>query len=95
MTSKPFRVVATGVLLGDAVAVAEGVASGDGDGDGEGLGDGPATASRVKVAQGFGATLAQSLWAPGASPSKGLTLVVKLPFASVVAEPATLLVWSQ
>jgi hypothetical protein len=94
MTSKPLSVAPTGVGLMDGEVVAsgddEGEALGVGDGTGEVVGD-----SMVKLAQGFGATLAQSLWRPGPSPEKGLTRVLKLPLASAVALPATLLFWSQ
>jgi len=73
-----------------------GSAVGDGDSIGEGEGDGEVCgASSVKIAQGLGGTLAQSLCAPGPSPANVLTLVLKLPLASAVAEPATLLAWSQ
>src|SRR5258708_33669497 len=95
MTSRPFKVVARGVRIGEAVAVAEGGGSGDGEGDGEGVGEGVAVASRLKLAHLGGCTLTQSLWTPGASPSNGLTRVVKLPFASEFAEPATWSAWSQ
>src|ERR1700674_1776041 len=91
MTSKPFSVAATGVGLMDGVVVASGV----GEGDALGLGDGNGevvAASRVKLAHGFGATLAQSLWTPGVSPAKGLMWgALKLPFWSAMAEPWTLL----
>ena len=63
---------------------------------GVGEGGGDATGAwRVKFAQGFGWTLAHSLWTPGASFGPGLTRALKLPLASAVAVPATLFGWSQ
>ena len=59
IASKPLAVVATGVGLGASavgLAVGDAVVSGDGDGDAPGVGAG---ACRVKLAQGFGGTLAQ------------------------------------
>jgi hypothetical protein len=50
MTSNPLRFVATGVVVGCAVG-----ARGDSEGDGEAKG------SRLKLAHGFGCTLAQIL----------------------------------
>jgi hypothetical protein len=94
ITSKPLSVAPTGVGLGVVVALA----SGDGDGDSVGVGEGDgevAGASMVNVAHGLGCTLAHSLWTPGPSPENGLTRVLKLPLPSAVAEPATLLGWSQ
>jgi hypothetical protein len=58
--SMPLMGAATGVGLGDSLGLGEG--DGEVSGDGEGDGDGEAAAAwRLKVAQGFGATLAQSL----------------------------------
>jgi hypothetical protein len=95
MTSKPFSVAATGVGLLDGDVVATGVGEGEALGVGDGEGD-VVAASREKLAQGFGATLAQSLWTPGASPANGLMWgALKLPFWSALAEPATLFGWSQ
>ena len=94
MTSSPLRVVATGVGLG----VCSGLAAAVGEGDSLGVGDGDGVvcgAARVKFAQGFGATLAHSLWTPGGSPGNGLTLVMKFPLLSALAPPAILLGWSQ
>src|ERR1700694_5855745 len=95
ITSKPVSGAATGGGLMEGVVVASGV----GEGDALGLGDGNGevvAASRVKLAHGFGATIAQSLWTPGASPAKGLMWgALKLPFWSAIAEPATLFGWSQ
>jgi hypothetical protein len=47
ITSRPLRVAAAGVGLGEALGlgVGDGEVSGVGDGDGEGLGDGDATAA--------------------------------------------------
>jgi hypothetical protein len=87
-------VAGTGVGLGDSVGLGDG--DGDVSGDGEVEGDGDAAAAwRLKVAQGFGATLAHSLWTPGVSPANGMTLVVKLPLASAFDAPATWLIASQ
>ena len=66
MTSRPLT-AATGVALGDGLGLSLGVAEGDsvGDGDAEGDaeadGEGDAEPCSVKLAQGLGATLAQSL----------------------------------
>jgi hypothetical protein len=92
--SMPLSVAATGVGLAVSVGlgVGDGLVSGDADGDGDGWGVGvTATACRVKLAQGFGGTLAHRWWRPGGSPVKGFTWVVKLPLASATAPPATLL----
>jgi hypothetical protein len=60
MRSMPLSVVATGVGLASAVAAALGEGDGDvsGEGEGDGVGVGVA-ATRVKLAHGKGATLAQ------------------------------------
>jgi hypothetical protein len=57
--SKPLTVAATlvGLAVSVGLAVGDGVRSGDGEGDGCGVGV-TATAWRVKLAQGFGGTLA-------------------------------------
>jgi hypothetical protein len=89
-TSKPLMVAATGVGLASGLGLSVGDGEDDGDGDGSGVGD-AAVACSVKLAQGLGGTVAQSLWMPGASVAKGLTLVVKFPFASAFDAPATLL----
>ncbi|TMD26931.1 MAG: hypothetical protein E6I92_08020 [Chloroflexi bacterium] len=98
MTSRPLRfdVMRTGVATWPGVSSGDAEGSGDSGGDGVGVGDGMPE-SRAKFAHGFGWTLmlAQSLCTPGASPPKGLTRELKLPFASAVADPATLLGWSQ
>jgi hypothetical protein len=91
-TSKPLMVAATGVGLASGLGLS--VGDGEGDGDGSGVGD-AAVACSVKLAQGLGGTVAQSLWMPGGSVAKGLTLVVKFPFASAFDAPATLFGWSQ
>ena len=59
MRSMPLSVVATGVGLAVSVglAVGDGLVSGDGVGDGCGVGV-TATACSVKLAHGFGGTLA-------------------------------------
>jgi hypothetical protein len=92
MTSSPFNLES----MRAGVATVSGLLDGDGSGDGEATGDGVvAAACRVKLAQGFGATLAHSLCRPGGSPGKGLTFHVKLPFASASVAPETLFDWSQ
>jgi hypothetical protein len=94
MTSKPFNVAGAGVEL----SVARGLDDGEGDGDSVGVGEGDGDvggALMVKKAQGFGATLAQSLCWPGESPAKVLTRVLKFPPLSAVAAPATLFGLSQ
>jgi hypothetical protein len=96
--SMPLMVAATGVGLEEAVgpALGDGDVAADGDGEASGDGDGEAAAAvSVNRAQGLGGTLAHSLWRPGASPAKGMTLVVKLPFASALDAPATLVGKSQ
>src|SRR5262245_38640423 len=97
-TSKPLRFVLTragvatwlGVGSGDDDGLGDGDSSGVGEGDGVGVG-----AWRAKLAHGFGRTLAHSLCTPGLSVAIGLTRVLKLPFASAVAAPATLAAVSQ
>ena len=93
-TSKPLIVAATGVGLTSGIGVSVGDGDGEGEGDGEGLGEAAAACS-VKLAQGLGWTLAQSLWMPGESVANGLTLVVKFPLASAFDAPAILFGWSQ
>ena len=62
MTSKPLRVVAAGVVVGCAVgAKGDSDAIGDAEGEGDCDGDGVAKGSRLKLAHGFGCTLAQIL----------------------------------
>lgn len=60
IASKPLGVVAMGVGLGESVglAVGDGEVSGEGDGDAPEVGVGVG-GCRVKLAQGFGGTLAQ------------------------------------
>jgi hypothetical protein len=92
MTSRPLSLE----LIRAGVATSDGVLDGDGSGEGEASGDGVvATPCKVKVAQGFGATLAHSLWRPGGSPGKDLSCAVKLPLASALAAPETRFGWSQ
>src|SRR2546426_7448513 len=95
ITLNPLSVVATGDVEGVASVV--GMALGEGDSLGVGEGDGEfCGASMVKFAHGLGATLAHSLWTPGASPANGLMCgALKFPFESAIAEPATLFGWSQ
>src|SRR5690242_3416303 len=66
--------VAAGV--GDDVSVGEGEACGVGVG-------GPCSA---KLAQGWGCTLAQSLWTFGLSPAYGLITLVNAPLSSLTTE---------
>lgn len=88
MTSRPLSVLPVGVVESRA-----GLASLVGDGVsaiGVGVGEGVAVAaSSVKVAHGFGSTLAQSLCIPGPSPENGFTCVTKLPLVSATPLPAT------
>jgi hypothetical protein len=75
----------------DAWEVSDGEGSGVGDSEGEGEADGMGEggAWRLKLAHGFGGTLAQSLCAPGLLPAKGFTTWVNAPFPSVTTEAAT------
>ena len=83
-------VAAAGVGLGDSLGPAVGDGDVSGDADAEGLADGDAAAAwRLKLAQGFGCTLAHSLCTPGASPGNGFTTFVKLPPPSAVTLAAT------
>jgi hypothetical protein len=68
---------------------------GDSEGEGEVGGVGLGGAWRLKLAQGLGGTLAQSLWMAGLSPANGFTTWMKAPFASVTTEVATWLGLSQ
>src|SRR5437660_10335254 len=95
MTSNALRLVEMGVGLADALGTADADGEGDSLGNGEGDGEAAAVVWSVKVAQGFGGTLAHTWCAAGWSPAKGLIRVVKLPLLSAVAEPATLFAWSQ
>jgi hypothetical protein len=62
MTSNPLRFVAAGVVVGCAVgAKGDSEAIGDAEGEGDCDGDGEAKGSRLKLAHGFGCTLAQIL----------------------------------
>ena len=93
MRSKPLSVAATGVGLASGLGLS--VGDGEGSGEGEaGVGE-VAAACSVKLAHGLGCTLAHRRWTPGASVAKGLTLVVKFPFASAFDAPAILFGWSQ
>ena len=49
----------------------------------------------LKVAHGFGCTLAHSLWTFGLSPAKGLITLVKAPVSSLTTVPATCVERSQ
>ena len=71
---------ALALVDGDGEAAGDGGADGDGETGGVGVGD----PCNVKLAHGFGGTLAQSRCAPGLSPGKGVTTFVKLPPPSVV-----------
>ena len=97
MTSKPLSVAAAGVGLAVSLDVDDGVAEGDSLGEGEGEGVGVVAGGlMVNKAHGLGGTLAHSLCCPGPSPANGFTFTLtKLPLASAVAFPATLLVVSQ
>src|SRR5215469_15925833 len=86
MTSRPFSVLPPpGLELRGALEATSGVGVGEGDGVGAGVGVGVGATS-VKFAQGLGATVAHSLWRPGASPGYGFTRTLKFPFPSAVAE---------
>jgi hypothetical protein len=95
ITSNPLR--PDPVVRVNRDALADVVGEGDGDDEGEGDGDGDGDAAgvgvggpcRVKLAQGFGGTLAHSLCTPGLSPGNGLTTFVKLPPPSAVTLAAT------
>src|ERR1700687_4458661 len=92
MTSSPLSLGSTRAGVGATTGVGEGDVSGEGEASGEGL---TAAGFSAKLAQGFGATLAHSLWTPVGSPGKGWTFVVKLPLASALPAPETLFDWSQ
>ncbi len=89
----PFALSTSGDGLG--LEVADGEGDGEPDGEGESEGDGEAAGvgvgdpCSVKLAQGFGCTLAHRWCTPGASPGKGVTALVKLPAESVVTLAAT------
>lgn len=103
ITSRPVRPEPVVSVSRDALAVVvvEGDGDDDGDGEGEGEGDGEAAGVgvggpwSVKLAQGFGWTLAHSLCTPGLSPGNGFTTFVKLPPPSAVTLAATREVLSQ
>lgn len=99
MTNGGLRMTSSGLrleLIRAGVGAPIGVFEGDGSCEGVASGDGVVTAAcKVKLAQGFGATLAQTLWRPGGSPGKGLSFHVKLPLASASTAPETLFGWSQ
>jgi hypothetical protein len=89
----PFAVSTSGDALGLEVGDAEGDGepAGDGasEGDGEAAGVGVGDPCSVKLAQGFGCTLAHRWCTPGESPGNGVTPFVKLPPESVVTLAAT------
>src|ERR1700737_4443252 len=84
ITSSPLRPEPVGSVSRDTLAEVAGEAEGDDDGDGDGDGDGDAAGvgvggpCSVKLAHGFGCTLAHSLCTLGASPGNGFTTFVKL-----------------
>jgi len=80
-----------GMGVGDAAGDSD--ASGVGDGEEAGVGVGEPCS--VKLAHGFGGTLAHSRWTPGESPGKGVTPFVKAPLESAVTLAATWLGVSQ
>jgi hypothetical protein len=98
MTSNPFKVDPPDDVVRAGVAATE-VSEGDGDGDSLGLGEGEGVTCgpwSAKFAQGLGGTLAHRWCTPGGSPENGFTLtLLKLPFWSAVAEPATWFATSQ
>lgn len=89
----PFAVSTRGEALGLEVGDAErdGEPDGEGasEGDGEAAGVGVGDPCSVKLAHGFGGTLAHRWCTPGASPGNGVTAFVKLPPESVVRLAAT------
>ena len=91
ITSSPLRAEFVVSITGDALGVGDGDSDGVGEGDGEGeaAGVGVGEPSRVKLAQGFGGTLAHRWCTPGLSPGNGVTAFVKLPLPSVVTFAAT------
>src|SRR5258706_11288128 len=91
ITASPLRPEFVVTTTGDALGVGDGDSDGVGDGEGEGdtAGVGVGGPWRVKLAQGFGGTLAHRWWTPGLSPGKGVTALVKLPLPSLVTLAAT------
>ena len=91
ITSKPLCPELVVSTTGDALGVGDGDSDGvgDGEGDGDAAGVGVGGPWRVKLAQGFGGTLAQRWCTPGLSPGKGVTDLVKLPLPSAVTLAAT------
>src|SRR5216683_6577596 len=91
MTSKPLRPELVVSTTGDALGVGDRDSDGEGDGEGDGdaAGVGVGGPWSVKLAQGFGGTLAQRWCTPGLSPGKGVTALVKLPLPSEVTLAAT------
>ncbi len=91
ITSSPPRLEFVVRTTGDALGVGEDDAEGEGEGEGEGeaAGVGVGDPCRVKLAQGFGGTLAHRRCTPALSPGKGVTALVKLPPLSVVTFAAT------
>ena len=91
ITSSPLRPEFVVSMTGDALGVGDGDSDGVGEGDGEGeeAGVGVGGPCRVKLAHGFGGTLAHRWCTPGVSPGKGVTALVKLPLPSLVTLAAT------
>jgi hypothetical protein len=93
ITSSPLRPELVSSVKREPLAVSEGEGEGDSDGDSDGDGEvggvGVGDPWRVKLAHGFGCTLAHRRCGPGASPGNGFTVLVKLPPPSAVTLAAT------
>ena len=91
ITSSPLRPEFVVSTTGDALGVGDGDSDGVGEGEGEGdaAGVGVGGPWRVKLAHGFGGTLAHRRCTPGLSPGKGVTALVKLPLPSLVTLAVT------
>ncbi len=97
ITSRPLRPEFVVSTTGDALGVGDGDsdAVGEGEGEGDAAGVGVGGPWRVKLAHGFGGTLAHRWCTPGLSPGKGVTALVKLPLPSLVTLAATCASMSQ
>jgi len=91
ITSSPLPPEFVVSTTGDALGVGDGDSDGVGEGEGEGdtAGVGVGGPCRLKLAHGFGGTLAQRWCTPGPSPGKGVTALLKLPLPSAVTLAAT------